>query len=234
MSQISRPFQVLPVLNRSSLRGAFLSFEGIDGCGKSTQALRLVENLREKGLAVHHTREPGGTEIGQKIRALLLHPDHTAMEPQAELLLYLADRLQHLAQDIRPALARGETVICDRFHDATVAYQQYGRGLDFTAVQPLIDREILPTMPVTTFWLDVSVATAQARIASRAGQPPAGDRLEESRLDDESTAFHERVRSGYAQLHHAAQDRIVRLDAEQDMETIHQEILRAVGERHEL
>src|SRR5574341_782941 len=111
-------------------RGDFITFEGIDGCGKTEQARRLAARLRGLGVAVAETREPGGTAIGRGLRAVLLDSVHAGMTPECEVLLYLADRVQHLAEVIRPALLRGETVICDRYHDATLAYQHHARGLD--------------------------------------------------------------------------------------------------------
>ena len=118
-----------------SPRGAFITFEGVDGCGKTTQAELLAEKLRRVGHSVLTTREPGGTAVGRGLREVLLNPAHKEITPECELLLFLADRVQHLGELITPALARGETVVCDRFHDSTVAYQRYGRQLDFSGVE---------------------------------------------------------------------------------------------------
>ena len=219
---------------RKPLAGAFLTFEGIDGCGKTTQSERLVKALQARGVPVHATREPGGTEIGMALRRILLDPAHGDMEPHTELLLYLADRIQHLATDIQPARQRGETVICDRFHDATVAYQQYGRGLDFGPLERFIAQSITPLMPVTTFWLDVTLETARARMDQRAGGGQTQQLSQESRLDDENAAFHDRVRKGYLALHREAPERIVRIDAEQTPDQIAREIWTQLEKRHEL
>ena len=215
------------------LRGRFITFEGIDGCGKTTQATRLAERLRERQIPVAGTREPGGTSIGQQVRAVLLSPDNAAMEPSCELLLYLADRVQHLTQVIRPALERGEVVVCDRFHDATVAYQHYGRGLELTPLQGFIEAEILSMAPDVTFWLDVEVATAQARIAAR-NEGTAGEAPNESRLDAASRNFHQRVRDGYAAICRAEPRRVQRIEAAGDPDTLHGEIWRLLEARYDV
>jgi dTMP kinase len=210
------------------MAGLFLTFEGIDGSGKSTQARLLAERLRRAGRAVCETREPGGTPIGKSIRAVLLDERHEAMEPLCELLLYLADRIQHLQQVIRPALARGETVVCDRFHDSTVAYQHYGRGLDMSALETLVGREIGASPPRVTFWLDVDVAAAQARLAERQRRmQEAGS----ARLDKAPLPFHQRVREGYAALHRREPGRIVRLDAAVAAEAVHETVWRELRAR---
>ena len=238
------------------LRGRFITFEGIDGCGKTTQATRLAERLRERQIPVAGTREPGGTSIGQQVRAVLLSPDNAAMEPSCELLLYLADRVQHLAQVIRPALERGEVVVCDRFHDATVAYQHYGRGLELTPLQGFIDAEILSTAPDLTFWLDLDVKSAGIRRASRnpPGQLPLMEgfvaevpekeiakrsraqsaEMNESRLDALAVDFHQRVREGYAAICRAEPQRVQRIEAAGDHDTLHGEIWRLLEARYDV
>ena len=197
---------------KRSLRGAFITFEGIDGCGKSTQAALLAQRLRDYNFPVLETREPGGTEIGKALRAVLLDPANRALVPSSELLLYLADRIQHLAELIRPALAREDVVICDRFHDATLAYQHYGRGLDFTPLEPVIAAEIEPYLPILTFWLDANVDMAQARIASRGKSAPPHPPAE-GRLEEEDERFHLRVQTGYRSLCEHHPGRIARIDA---------------------
>ncbi|HEX7928680.1 MAG TPA: dTMP kinase, partial [bacterium] len=196
---------------RSGLAGQFITFEGIDGCGKTVQVNLLAKRLAAQGVPLLQTREPGGTTIGQGLRRVLLDPAHTVMTPQCEVLLYLADRMQHLAEVMRPALVRGELVLCDRFHDATLAYQKYGRGLDFKPLEALIAREIQP-MPHLTFWLDLDVPTARQRVLARlkANQTQAGA---ESRIDEDAPDFHERVREGYQDLARLYPQRIVRIDA---------------------
>ena len=216
----------------AALRGQFITFEGIDGCGKSTQAERLVSRLRGYGLPVLHTREPGGTPIGAALRAVLLSEAHGEMIPHCELLLYLADRVQHLAQAIRPALGRGETVVCDRYHDATEAYQRYGRELNFAPVQAFIAETIAPTPPRLTLWLDLPVPAAQRRIAGRElAQPVLPGTVTQGRMDGESAAFHERVRAGYQALYEAHRERIVRIDAAPPADAVAAAVWAAVGER---
>lgn len=200
-----------------SLRGAFITFEGIDGCGKTTQAKTLAQRLRDYDFPVVETREPGGTAIGKGLRGVLLDPASQRMTPTCELLLYLADRVQHLAEVILPALAREDVVICDRFHDATVAYQQFGRGLDFGVLGDLIAAEIAPHPPSLTLWLDTDVETARQRIAHRTSERTAASRgaaLErDGRLEQEDPRFHQRVRTGYSTLARREPERVVRIDA---------------------
>ncbi len=221
-------------VQKRSLKGAFITFEGIDGCGKTTQARLLAEKLRERGVTVLDTREPGGTRIGTRLREILIDPEHTAMAPMCELMLYLADRIQHLREVIRPAMARGHTVICDRYHDATVAYQKYGRGLDFSVVDSLIAREIGLTPPTHTFWLDTSLETARARIDSRNRTEGSPDAEGESRLEREESAFHRRVEEGYRILHREQPGRILRIDGEQEPGRIESDIREMLEERYVL
>jgi dTMP kinase len=215
---------------RSPLGGRFITFEGIDGCGKTLQMGWLGRRLEPLGHPIVQSREPGGTAIGKGLRSVLLDAANAVMTPQCEVLLYLADRIQHLAEVIRPALTRGDLVLCDRFHDATLAYQKYGRGLDFGPLETLIAREITP-MPDLTFWLDVDVATARGRIATR----QRGNRTlarTESRIDEDAPDFHERVREGYGELARLNPERIVRIDASLSIETVHAEIWRKLTERY--
>ncbi len=227
----------------SARRGAFITFEGVDGCGKTTQAERLAARLRKAGRSVVETREPGGTQVGQGLRRVLLDPAHRNITPECELLLFLADRIQHLGELIAPALARGDAVICDRFHDSTVAYQKFGRQLDFSGVDALIERHIAPTPPLLTFWLEVGLETAQGRINQRQIQKmfQAGERLRrggtaqpaatDTRLEDEALHFHLRVQEGYETLQREHPGRIVRLDAARPIEELAEEVWRVVKER---
>lgn len=202
-----------------ALKGQFITMEGIDGCGKSTQSRLLAGRLRALGVSVLETREPGGTGMGKALRTLLLDPEHEEIVPNAELLLYLADRVQHLREMIVPALSRGELVLCDRFHDATVAYQSYGRGLSLENLQAFLDQEIHAFPPNLTFWLDVPLEKAQKRINERASRehsnPRHVDRMEALDMD-----FHDRVRKGYASLLVGAPERMVRIPAEGSVEGV--------------
>lgn len=219
--------------SQRTLKGRFITFEGIDGCGKSTQARLMAEWLKEGKRTVLETREPGGTPIGERLRHVLLNPEHEAMTPPCELLLYLADRVQHLEETIRPALARGDVVICDRFHDATVAYQQHGRGLDLSALEGFIREEILATPPDCTFWLDLDVETARRRIVER-GRSGQDAMREQDRLDRAEIAFHERVRQGYAALAAEHSGRVIPIDATGDVESIQKEIRARLEERFDV
>lgn len=176
-----------------------ITFEGIDGCGKSTQMRLLEQYLTERGVAVVSTREPGGTELGRKIRSALLDGDKGSVEPLAELLLYAADRAQHVRQVIMPALAEGKVVLSDRFYDATTVYQGYARGFDLKLVNQLNELATGGLKPDLTLLFDVDVETGLGRTRRRADETgvaaPGPDRL-----DQEPVEFHERVRKAYLEI----------------------------------
>ncbi len=204
----------------------FLSFEGIDGSGKSTQVARLAADLRELGREVIVGREPGGTPIGDQIRAILHHIENNAMDAHAEFLLYSASRAQLVAEIVRPALARGAIVILDRYIDSTFAYQGYGRGLDLAVLRQITAFATGALQPDCTFYLDLDVTEALARRKSAAAQG-----AEWTRLDAEALAFHERVRAGYEQLITADPSRFIRIDATASADHIHTAIRAALSER---
>lgn len=191
------------------MRGKFITFEGIDGAGKSSHVEWLATFLRDKGNVVHVTREPGGTELGEKLRELLLHK---SMHLETETLLMFAARREHLAKVIEPALANGEWVVCDRFSDATYAYQGGGRGLDRAKLQQLEHWVHGHLQPDLTLLFDLPLDVARERIvlASR-----VLDRFEQERAD-----FHERVRQAYLERAHSSPARIRVVDAQQSIETI--------------
>lgn len=190
-------------------QGFFITLEGGEGSGKSTQARFLVQFLRRAGRRVVHTREPGGTTIAEAVRRILLRPGGR-VAPMTELLLYEAARAQHVAEIIRPALDRGAVVVCERYTDATVAYQGFGRGLDRRQIARLNDTATGGLAPNLTFLLDVPVdrglraARSLTKTISKGGRRLAGDRLEREPL-----AFHERVRAGYRALARQHPRRIV-------------------------
>jgi dTMP kinase len=200
------------------MKGTFITLEGIEGSGKSTQLILLANHLKAMGKQVVLTREPGGTAIGDQLRKILLDPAHTALDPTAELLLYAASRAQHLSEVILPALAAGSIVLCDRFSDATVAYQGYGRGLDIELIRAL-DRIVCKGMrPDRTILFDIDAPAGLARAHGR----NASRGLEtEARFENEEMAFHERVRQGYLALARQEADRILTVDASPVPEEIH-------------
>jgi dTMP kinase len=177
-------------------RGTFITFEGIDGCGKTTQLSLLASTLRAEGREVVETVEPGGTDIGRLIRKILLDPSSKDLTPRAELLLYFASRAQNIEQVIRPALEGGRIVLCDRFTDSTLCYQGCGRGLEAETILALDRIACQDIHPDVTVLIDIDVATSQERAQRRNERAVS----EETRLDDESAAFHNRVRKGYHAL----------------------------------
>jgi len=180
---------------------AFITFEGMEGCGKSTQAKLLARAL---GPDVVLTQEPGGTAIGRAIRQLLLDPANRAMSPEAEVLLFFADRAQHVAEVIRPALAAGRTVISTRYVDTSLAYQGYGRGLDLDRIRSVAVLATGGLRPDLTLFFDLPLEVGLARVVRRGVR---------DRLESEVREFHERVRNGYLKLAAAEPDRWIRIDA---------------------
>ncbi|VAW30504.1 Thymidylate kinase, partial [hydrothermal vent metagenome] len=190
----------------------FITFEGPEGSGKSSQIKLLAAFLQAQGLSVVTTREPGGTPIGDEIRVCVHNVANTAMTPIAEMLLYSASRAQLVETLIRPSLAAGHIVLCDRFADSTIAYQGYGRGLNLDHLRQVTKIATGGLQPTLTFLLDIDVKRGLAR--------RTGGGLEMNRLDLETVHFHQRVREGYHQLMMAEPDRWVVLDAERPLATI--------------
>lgn len=190
--------------------GLFIAFEGGDGAGKSTQSRLLAEALRQRGMVVTQTREPGGTEIGEKLRSLVLDHGHGEIDPRTEALMYAAARAAHVEQLIRPALARGEAVITDRYIDSSVAYQGIGRGLGTREVRDLNAWATASLWPDFTVVLDVDPAEGRARRA------PGG----EDRLESEPDSFHAQVRKAYLDAAAAAPERYLVIDARQEVQVI--------------
>jgi dTMP kinase len=199
----------------------------MDGCGKTTQLRLFAGALRGRDRTVVETVEPGGTEIGQQIRRILLDPANSAMHARAELLLYFASRAQNVEQVIRPALERGAVVLCDRFTDSTLVYQGCGRGLDPEIVLQLDRIACQGLKPDVTVLIDVDLPTSLARAKKRnqrVGQS-------EARIDDESAAFHERVREGYLALAAQAPERFLVIDGRDDIGAVHERIQEALAQR---
>lgn len=205
-----------------SKAGVFITFEGPEGGGKTTQIRLLAAWLQEQGHDVLATREPGGTRIGDGVRAILLAPEHTEMQPQTEILLFSAARAQLVAQVIRPHLARGGILLCDRFADSTLAYQGYGRQLDLETLRAITAFATGGLTPHLTICPDLPVADGLRR-------KQGGDLAEWNRMEREQRAFHERVRQGYLALAAADPARWCVLDALQPVEQLHQAIRQRVG-----
>ena len=204
----------------------FITFEGPDGSGKSTQLAMLVDDLRTRGYRVFHTREPGGTPIGDQIRAIVHDLKNQGMHPHTEILLYAASRAQLVAQEIRPRLAAGQIVVCDRYADSTLAYQGYGRGLDLPTLRTILAFATGGLQPDLTIYLDI---TAEEGLRRR--QQAAQDGAEWNRLDAESLAFHRRVREGYLALIAEAPERWIALSGVGDRQAIQAQIRAAVYAR---
>ncbi|HEX9758637.1 MAG TPA: dTMP kinase [Nitrospiria bacterium] len=198
------------------MSGLFVTFEGIEGSGKSTQIQKLGYALNREGLSTVVTREPGGTPIGEKIREIILDKNYQKMASKTELFLYLSSRAQHIAELIQPSLEKGEIVISDRFSDATLAYQGNGRGRDTEQLNQLNSFILNGLEPDLTFLLDIDVSKGLSRIKKRGPL---------NRLDQENLEFHQRVREGYLQIAKENPKRIQVLSGGNDSETIHKEIM---------
>jgi dTMP kinase len=208
-------------------RGAFITFEGSEGCGKSTQVKRLASRLEQTGLRVLITREPGGTAIGEKIRDLLqFAPESFAMAPETEVLLFEASRSQLVRETIRPALEQGAIVISDRFFDSTTVYQGVARKLDHGIVATLNDFAVGASGPDLTIILDVDVATARERMRRRVRPVEVIDRMEEEPLE-----FYERVCEAYRDLARREPNRFLLIDGSRSPDEIAEHIWDAVSQR---
>lgn len=208
-------------------RGLFITFEGSEGCGKSTQVQRLAARLEASGLSFLLTREPGGTAIGEKIRDLLqFAPESAAMFPETEVLLFEASRSQLVREIIQPALEGGQLVISDRFFDSTTVYQGVARRLDPEIVASLNQFAVGPCRPDMTFILDVDVATARTRMQRRVRPVTAPDRMEQ-----EPTEFYERVCAAYRELAAREPDRVQLIDGARSADEIERNIWQLLCER---
>ncbi len=195
----------------------FITFEGPDGSGKSTQLRMLASALREEGREIVTTREPGGTEIGDQIRAVIMNMKNKAMDPRTELLLFNASRAQLVEELIRPSLAAGKVILCDRYADSTMAYQGYGHGLDKDELRRLLNFATGGLKPDLTLLFDISAEAGLKRRLS--------NHDEWNRMDDYALQFHERVRGGFLELAAADPERWVVIDADRDPGVIHAEVL---------
>ncbi len=201
------------------MKGKFITFEGIEGCGKTTQIKLLDEYLRGKGLETVLTREPGGTEIGDKIRSILLDPANKKMYAVTELLLYGASRAQHLEEQIRPAIESNKIVLCDRYSDSTTAYQGAARRLSNKFIKDLDGLATGGLKPDLTIIVDISPEEGLKRARNRSSL---------DRFEQEEASFHERVRKSYLQISREEPLRVKVVDGAKSIEEIHKEIVRIV------
>jgi len=197
------------------MKGIFISFEGSDGSGKTTQLRLFKDYLDSNNYDSVFTREPGGTEISEEIRKIILDPNHTEMDDTTEAFLYAASRAQHVAQLIKPSMDAGKIVVSDRFMDSSIAYQGYGRGLG-EAVRTINEIAVAGTQPDLTFFLNISPEKGMAR---------AKKREDLDRLELEKMEFHQAVYKGYLELSNIYKDRFVMINADQSPEAVHQEII---------
>ena len=193
------------------MKGYFITLEGPDGSGKTTVTNAVCEKLEQMGYQIVHTREPGGIEIAEQIRSVILDPKNTAMDAKTEALLYAASRRQHLVERVFPAVKEGKIVICERFLDSSLAYQGYGRNLGFDEVLSINLFAIDNTYPDMTIYLDVDEEIGLSRLSDRAFK---------DRLDQESIEFHHRVSEGYREVLKRFKDRITIIDASKSKEEV--------------
>jgi len=202
-------------------QGVFVTFEGMEGCGKSTQVKRLARRLRGLGIPVVVTLEPGGTRIGKNIRRVLLDAGNKALTPLAELMLYAADRAQHVEEIIEPALRAGKWVACDRFADATVVYQGMARGQDMTLVKRLNETVTRRIRPHITFLLDCPVELGLERALKRNLKDPVQG---QDRFEKEDISFHRKVRNAYLEVARKERKRFVVIDGTRHRDEVEMEI----------
>lgn len=206
----------------ATMNGIFLTVEGIEGCGKSTQLKRLSRHLRDAGHNCVTTKEPGGTPIGERVRSILLDPHAEGMDALSELFLLAASRRQHVVEVVQPALEKGAVVLCDRFADASVVYQGYGRGLDLQQVLDINHWATGGITPDITLIFDLAEAVGLERARSR---NTTENLMAESRLEGEDLAFHRRVREGYLALAKEHPKRIAVIDGAQTIDEVFADVL---------
>jgi len=203
------------------MRGKFITVEGTDGAGKSTQIELLVKYLQNRGFEVVVTREPGGTRISEKIREIILDVDNSEMSDITEALLYAASRAQHISQKIKPAVEAGKVVICDRFVDSSVAYQGYARGLRMSLIEDVNRYAVDDMIPDATLFFDIKPEIGIARKKN----VQSLDRIEKETLD-----FHYKVYNGYKELLQKYPQRIKRIDAQKDVDEVHAQVVKVLEE----
>jgi dTMP kinase len=209
-------------------RGRFLSFEGIEGCGKTTQIAMLADHLSKRAVPYSITREPGGTAVGEGIRKILLNSETIHLTAVAELLLFYASRSQNIVEKIIPSLERGDVVICDRFFHASVAYQGYGRGIPLEFIEKLTSLVCGEQRPELTILLDIAPEIGLSRARAR-NQQKAED---EGRFEMEDVAFYTKIRNGYLDLARHDPEHIKVIPADRGRDEIHRDVLRISGLEH--
>jgi dTMP kinase len=212
-------------------RGLFITFEGIDGSGKTTQMRLVAAKLRSQGQAVVESYEPGGTPIGTQVRRILLDSANQELCPTAELLLYFACRAQNVEQSILPALREGKIVLSDRFTDSTLVYQGVGRGLGKDVVLALDSIACRGLVPDLTLLIDIDLETSLARAHARNRALRENEGSAETRMDDQAVDFHRRVRDAYAELAASESHRFIVIEGRRTVEAISQDVWRAVAAR---
>jgi dTMP kinase len=215
-------------------RGKFITFEGLDGVGKSTQLENLAAWLRKRGIDVVTTREPGGTALGEKLRAVLLSSRTSGLAPAAELALMFADRAQHVEEQIVPALERGQWVLCDRFTDSSEAYQGGGRELGSQLVLQLHKSLCRDLQPDLTILMLSDVARSVARARRRNVEQSRRMEDDENRFEKENRAFYDRVHAAFLAIAKRAPQRVVQVNAKDAVDKVHEKIVRIVEERFAL
>lgn len=198
----------------------FITFEGPDGSGKTTQMRKLIPVLQEKGLDIVQTREPGGTDIGDQIRSVIMNMKNKSMHPRTEILLFCSSRAQLVEELIRPSLAEGKLILCDRYADSTMAYQGYGHGLDRDLLSKLLDFATGGLKPDLTLLFDISAEAGLRRRLS--------NHEEWNRMDDYALQFHERVRNGYLAMAAAEPERWTVINADRSPDEIHEEVVSVI------
>ncbi len=213
-------------MSKKTGNGIFIAFEGIEGCGKSTQAHLLNTTLNKNGIKSIISFEPGGTEIGKKLREVLINPEFKGkLHPVTETLLYQADRNQHLKEKIIPHLEKGYVVICDRYQFSSLAYQGYGRGVNTNIINWIFKNAVQGLMPDITFLIDIDVETSLERVKKRAN----AQNVELSRFEIEEYEFHQRVREGFLNL--AKENNFVIIDGRSTIKEVHQMVLKEFKKR---
>ena len=205
--------------------GRFLSFEGIEGCGKTTQIAILSEYLNKRSIPFTITREPGGTAVGEGIRKILLNSETIHLTAAAELLLFYASRSQNIAEKILPSLGRGEVVICDRFYHASMAYQGYGRGIPLEYIEKLTELVCGNNRPEITVLLDIAPEIGLSRARAR-NQKLADD---EGRFEMEDVEFYTKIRNGYLELARRDPEHVKVIPANRSIEEVHHDVVRVLG-----